>query len=113
VAGQRINKVDLQRYVAIDRKMMRQQQKEKSDDDVTSSTGAPAPCRQCSHRVSLVQLTDWTSIQGDVVDSQYSENNSHQAVENSTLSTSQPVNAASNKQYRGLRPSTVQIYNGR
>jgi len=59
VAGQRINKVDLQRFVAIDRKMMRQQHEkdDKSDVIVTSSATTGGCHAQNSHGVSPVQVT--------------------------------------------------------
>jgi len=124
VEGQRINKTDLQRYLTIDRKAMRQQeQAEKADreDEATgtSSTGA----RRHSCNISLVQLTE--SSHGVTGDSESgTEASLHEPVHNasvlaSTLSHSQERSAAHNsshkndKIYRGLRHSTVQIYNGR
>jgi len=125
VAGQKINRVDLQRFVAIDRKMMRQQQQHENDVIVTSSSaagGCHAP-QYGGHRISLVQVTD-----GSVTDhcgcdgqdtfspSEVPHNNANASVTTTTSSSQtseRPAVSSQNKVYRGLRPSTVQIYNGR
>jgi len=115
VAGQRINKLDLQRFIAIDRKVMRQQEKagERRDDDVTSSTGA---CGSHAHKISLVQLADTAGAGagrgeagGGECGGEYSGSSSQQGSQNSGSSSAN----VSNKNYRGLRQSTVEIYNGR
>ena len=115
VEGQRINKVDLQRYVAIDRKLMRQQEhaasRDKSADNVT------AGCRQCN-KISLVQSSDSSEWHSAPVDCECNVDSSQEPPPRTThtVSASQSHERAtsnSHKTYRGLRPSTVQIYNGR
>ena len=127
VEGQRINKADLQRYVTIDRKMMKQQEQTASKetrDDVTVTSSSST--RHCCN-ISLVQLTE---SRGDPVDSELvsggggagaeTGNHSHEPTHNVTAPTSTSASHAhertassSNKAYRGLRHTTVQIYSGR
>jgi len=103
VEGQRINKVDLQRYVAIDRRMMKQQQQQDAvindageEPDVTTPTPAAA--------AAISPL----SVDRPATTGQPAARTVTQAASPERL-----VNSSSSKAYRGLRPSTVQIYNGR
>lgn len=122
--GQRISKVDLQRYVAIDRKMMKQQEhaasREKHDDMTTGAGG-----RLCDN-ITLVQSTDTSSSEAIDLDSNgrsETERQQSATAPSSTAShsvmhaTSQDRTAnnshKTDKAYRGLRQSTIQIYNGR
>lgn len=120
VEGQRINKADLQRYLTIDRKMMKQQEqaasKETRDDVTVTSSSATRRC--CN--ISLVQLTEPHS---ESVDSEHgggggatetTGSNSHEPQHNTTsASHAHERTASSNKAYRGLRHTNVQIYGGR
>ena len=115
VAGQRINKLDLQRYVAIDRKAMRQQERDTSeqrhDDEMTSSTGV---C--CSQ--GPTQTSEWSNSVREAGDCQCDGCSSQEHVPSATVATRPHERTADNtarpsshKTYRGLRQSTVQIYN--
>ena len=116
VEGQRINKADLQRYLTIDRKMMKQHEqaacKEARDDVSVTSSSATGHC--CN--ISLMQLTEPRSESVDYECSvggaaaETTGNNSHNTT---ATSHAHERTASSNKAYRGLRHTTVQIYGGR
>ena len=115
VAGQRINKVDLQRYLAIDRKVMQQQQQQELLEAAAPSARGSQQC----NRISLVQK-EWSTVAppGECEYNSTPEQPSAAtatttSVQRTTTASASPQENAVNKMYRGLRPSTVQIYNGR
>jgi len=118
VEGQRITKLDLQRYVAIDRRLMRQAQQAEShgkldnDEDATTSSTAEAAGHRRSNNISLIQTTD-TDTSEPRHSSLQEPRQCSQSAHATSASPERAANSSSQKTYRGLRQSTVQIYNGR
>jgi len=117
VEGQRITKLDLQRYLAIDRKLMRQQQQQQQqsadhakhnngnddDDDVAVTSDR--------HGNGAVSQTLQSQLAGECIESATAS--AHAAAPAGGRVTHAVAAASSPKMYRGLRQSTVQIYNAR
>jgi len=124
VGGQRINKVDLQRYATIDRKAMRQQQQQQavSKDKCEEHDGSSVQCAD-SASTHHSEPVDYERRSGSTVAVAQSSSTGEQtppaaraaqsASHERGTATAHSHRPSSNKAYRGLRPSTVQIYNGR